>query len=103
MYEQLSIVWTVYGQFPNHGQLSIDYGQLSIVWTLSIWTLSMHGQFIVHAWIVVHGPLWTTVHAWISIKLSMLDKSMYTRWKGRVRFGDVLQMPVLARLRSLCC
>ena len=40
--------------------MDMDNGQLSI-----------HGQFIVHVWITVHGPLWTTVHAWISIKLSI--------------------------------
>ena len=41
MHEQLSIVWTIYGQFSNHGQLSIDYGQLSMYGQLSILTMSM--------------------------------------------------------------
>ena len=73
-------LWTV----SKSWTVSIDYGQLSIVWTLSIWTVSMHGQFIVHAWIVVHGPLWTTVHAWISIKLSM---------HGQVHVHQTCKMP----------
>ena len=30
--------------------------------------VSVHGH---GPWIIVHGPLWTIVHAWISIKLSM--------------------------------
>ena len=57
--------------FEIYGQLSIDYGQLSMYGQLSIWTIVHDGQLIVHAWTIVHGPLWTIVHAWISIKLSM--------------------------------
>ena len=48
--------------FPIYGQLSIDYGQLSIVWTLSIWTLSMHGQKTVHAWTAKILSIMDTVH-----------------------------------------
>ena len=48
--------------FPIYGQLSIDYGQLSIVWTLSIWTLSMHGQKTVHAWTAQILSIMDTVH-----------------------------------------
>ena len=75
MHGQLSIVWTIYGQFWNHGQLSIDYGQLSMYGQLSIWTIVHDGQLIVHAWTIVHGPLWTIVHTMDNCPLSM---SMYT-------------------------
>ena len=45
------------------------YGQLSI------WTIVHDGQLIVHAWTIVHGPLWTIVHTMDNCPLSM---SMYT-------------------------
>ena len=72
---RLSIVWTIYGQFVIYGQLSILYGQLSMYGQLSIWTIVHDGQLIVHAWTIVHGPLWTIVHTMDNCPLSM---SMYT-------------------------
>ena len=61
--------------FEIYGQLSIDYGQLSMYGQLSIWTIVHDGQLIVHAWTIVHGPLWTIVHTMDNCPLSM---SMYT-------------------------
>ena len=61
--------------FEIYGQLPIDYGQLSMYGQLSIWTIVHDGQLIVHAWTIVHGPLWTIVHTMDNCPLSM---SMYT-------------------------
>ena len=73
--------------FEIYGQLSIDYGQLSMYGQLSIWTIVHDGQLIVHAWTIVHGPLWTIVHTMDNCPLSM---SMYTRVsRGMGALADV--------------
>ena len=51
---------------------------LSMYGQLSIWIIVHDGQSIVHAWTIVHGPLWTIVHEWISINCPCMDQSMYT-------------------------
>ena len=71
--------------FEIYGQLSIDYGQLSMYGQLSIWTIVHDGQLIVHAWTIVHGPLWTIVHTMDNCPLSM---SMYTRIAGNWHIQD---------------
>ena len=56
--------------FEIYGQLSIDYGQLSMYGQLSIWTTVHDGKSIGHAWAAMDNcpcmDIHKIVHAWIT-------------------------------------